>query len=124
MKLAVIGSRGINDAEFIVSKLDQLCFEYQVTTIVSGGAKGVDSIAEGWAKDNGIETLIFKPDYQTYAPSIAPLMRNETIVAECDYLIAFWDGRSRGSEFTIKAAKSAGKLLKVFYQTRNGWMRT
>lgn len=124
MKLAVIGSRGINDHVYIEKALSELRSRIRFTAIVSGGARGVDEIAEGWAKDSGIETIVYKPDYKTYAGNIAPLIRNDQIVDECDLLIAFWDGVSRGTRYTMDRAKAANKLLRIYRKSKltGGWL--
>jgi len=41
------------------------------------------------------------------------LVRNKLIVEECDCLIAFWDGTSRGTKYTIDYAHQLGKPIKI-----------
>ena len=84
MKIAIVGSRNICEADIegYVSTADE---------IVSGGAKGVDSLAEKYAKQKGIKLTVFLPEYQRYARA-APIMRNKKIVDYADKVIAFWDG--------------------------------
>jgi hypothetical protein len=43
----------------------------------------------------------------------APLIRNRLIVEECDCLIAFWDGQSRGTKSTLDLAEKLGKPTKI-----------
>lgn len=108
MKLAVVGSRNLKNID-----LGQYLSKYEdITEIVSGGAIGVDTLAEEWAKVNKIPTTIFYPDYKRYGKR-APLVRNDQIVEKADEIIAFWDGKSRGTMYTIKAAKKAGKRVKL-----------
>jgi len=106
MKLAIIGSR-------TVGKID---FDQFITTlpdcVVSGGAKGVDTLAERWAEAKGVKTLIFKPDYDVYGRT-APLVRNRKIVEACDCLLAFWDGKSKGTKYTADYARLQGKPVQV-----------
>ncbi len=107
MKLAIIGSRSITNfdlAPFIPEG---------TTAIVSGGARGVDSIAEAYAKRNKLEFIVFKPEYDKYPGKIAPLKRNDQIVEACDMLIAIWDGESKGTMYTVNKAKMLGKPVKV-----------
>jgi len=80
---------------------------------VSGGARGVDTLAEKYADKNDIPKLIFLPDYAKYG-KIAPLIRNKKIVDNSDIIIAFWDGVSRGTKFTIDYAKAQGKKVIVY----------
>jgi hypothetical protein len=118
MKLAVIGSREITDREFIEKILEM--FSPEIDEIISGGARGVDSIAEEWAKRRGIKVQVFKPNYSSYGKR-APLVRNEQIVTACDYLIAFWDGQSRGTKYTINSASLDGKLKAVYVWNGIEW---
>lgn len=106
MKVAIIGSRGFNDYALLEKVLDQLT----ITLILSGGAKGADLLAENYASSHNIETLIFKPDYKLYNRS-APLKRNFKIIDACDYVIAFWDGQSRGTKHAIDYALSQNKSI-------------
>ena len=107
MKAAVVGSRSISNLD-----LSQY-LPSEVTCIVTGGAKGVDSIAAEYAREKGLELQEFLPDYQRYGRG-APLKRNELIIAACDLVFAFWDGVSHGTKFTIEKARKAGKQVKVF----------
>ena len=107
MKLAIIGSRSL--IQFDLS-------EYVpdgVTEIVSGGARGIDKIAREYALKNGIKLSEFIPDYKHYG-RVAPLKRNEEIANYADEVLAFWDGKSRGTEFTINLFKKLGKNSRVF----------
>jgi len=106
MKLAIVGSRtltNVNLADFI-SELP--------SAIVSGGAKGIDTLAERFALENNIPTIIFLPDYEKYG-RCAPIKRNEQIVAASDMVLAIWDGMSKGTLNSIHLAKKLGKRIKV-----------
>lgn len=108
MKIAVIGSRSFADWELLQETLQ----EWEITEIISGGAIGADSLAEKYAKLHGIPTKIFKPDYQTKG-KIAPLERNKTIILACDQVIAFWDGKSRGTAHALAFAEKQNKPIWV-----------
>ena len=68
--------------------------------IVSGGAKGVDTSAREYAQKHGVRLTEFLPDYRRYGKG-APLRRNIDIIEHADMVLAFWDGRSRGTKFVI-----------------------
>ena len=106
MKPAIIGSRNCPPVD-ILSHLDTL-----PDTIVSGGAKGADTYAKEFAEDHNIELIEFLPDYKRYGRG-APLMRNKQIVENCDCLLAFWDGKSKGTRFTIDYARTLGKEVRI-----------
>ena len=107
MKVAVIGSRSIFDCDidrFIPPDAD---------LIISGGADGVDKLAEKYADRKGIKKMILYPDYELYGKS-APLIRDKLIVDNADLVVAVWDGSSTGTEFTISYAKRRGVPVEIY----------
>ena len=115
MKLAIVGSRTFNDyallANTIFSSLSPLDF---ITEIISGGAKGADKLGADFAENNGIPILIFPAEWGKFGKS-AGFIRNQTIVDNCDMVLAFWDGVSRGTADTIAKAKKAKKPTFIVY---------
>lgn len=105
MKIAIIGSRGIsaNIEDFITVMPKE---------IISGGAKGIDSDASKFALSHGIKLTEIKPNYDKYGIG-APHIRNREIVSLADKIIAIWDGKSKGTESTIKYARKMGKPIEV-----------
>lgn len=79
--------------------------------IVSGGAKGADSLAEKYAKKHDLQIVIFNPDW-SLGPKAGPL-RNKKIVELSDEIIAFWDGNSKGTKSSIKISKNAKKKCMI-----------
>lgn len=107
LKIAIVGSRGL-DVD-IYNYIPPEIFG----TVISGGADGVDTWARYFAEDNGIELIEFLPDYKKYGRN-APLVRNKQIVDACDLVVAFWDGKSRGTMHTVNYARKIGKAVKVY----------
>ena len=107
MKVAVIGSRGLT-----VSDLGRYLPE-NTTEIVSGGAKGVDTSAREYALSHGIKLTEFLPEYTRFGRS-APLKRNITIIEYSDIVLAFWDGKSRGTKFVIDNCRKLGVEVRVY----------
>lgn len=105
MKIAVIGSRSIltADLDTYISDGDE---------IVSGGAVGIDSCAAAYAEKNGISLKVFIPEYEKYGRG-APIVRNKQIVDYADKILAFWDGKSRGTLSVIKYAEKVGKPCEI-----------
>lgn len=101
MKVGVVGSRSFNDYKLLHDTLSN----YSIGTIVSGGAKGADSLAKRYAEENNIPIVEFLPDYKNFKRR-APILRNRSIVENSTIIIAFWDGKSKGTEYTINLAKS------------------
>ena len=106
MKLAIIGSRTCPPIDIAAH------LKYIPDTIISGGAIGADTYAKEFAIKHNLKLIEFLPDYEKYGRK-APLVRNKLIVEECDCLIAFWDGKSRGTKFTLDYAERLGKPTKI-----------
>ena len=102
MILLIVGSRSITDFDlspYIPSDVD---------TIISGGASGVDSLAERYADMHRLSKYIIRPRYDIYGRG-APLKRNEKMVDMADAVLVVWDGRSRGALYTLNYAKKINK---------------
>lgn len=104
MKLLVAGSRSIKEYDLrkVVPK--------EATTIITGGAHGIDALAEKYADDNRLSKLILRPRYDRYGRA-APLKRNERMVELCDMALVVWDGHSKGTRHTIDYAAKMGKKV-------------
>lgn len=113
MKLAIVGSRTFNDYDLFLD-FAQKYFRYEINTIISGGAKGADSLAKRFAKYWGFEYSEFLPNWNELGKS-AGFRRNQQIVDECDVVLAFWDGKSKGTQDTINKAKKAKKPTFIIY---------
>ena len=70
------------------------------------------SLGEKYAIENGIETLIYKPDWAKYKRG-AGVVRNKQIVEAFDLIIAFWDGKSKGTKNSINTAKKMDKEVRI-----------
>ena len=106
MKLLIAGSRGITD--FDISPY----IPADTELIISGGANGVDTLAEMYADKKRISILIMRPQYNLYRRA-APLKRNDRMVELCDKVLIFWDGVSKGTKHTIDYANKIGKPIDV-----------
>jgi len=87
--------------------------------VVSGGAAGVDTMAVRAAQSRGMHHVVFPADWQRFGRS-AGYRRNQEIVANCDRVVAFWDGRSKGTKHTIDLAKKAGVPIVIIQPHRGG----
>jgi len=106
MKLAIFGSRTLvapNIEEYLPDG---------VTEIVSGGAKGIDEAAARYARMHNLKLTEFLPDYAHYGRG-APLKRNEQIADYADAALAFWDGSSKGTNYTIELFRKRENPITV-----------
>ena len=107
LRVAVIGSRGIEKAD-LAKYIPE-----NASVILSGGAKGIDTLAEQYARERGIPTEILLPNYALFGKS-APLIRDRQIVDRADLVVAIWDGKSPGTRYTIEYAKSQSVPVRLF----------
>jgi len=110
MRLAVTGSRCLTGDHYravVFAALDAIHSVTPITEVISGGAAGPDTFADLWAHWRRIPSRVIRPDWDAHGKRAA-LLRDDQIVASADRLLAFWDGHSRGTAYTIRAARAAG----------------
>ena len=106
MKLLIVGSRSITDfdlSSYIAANVD---------TVISGGADGIDSLAEQYADLRRISKIIVRPRYDLYGRA-APIKRNEQMVDMADAVLVIWDGHSKGTQYTLKYAEKMNKPITL-----------
>lgn len=115
MRLAIVGSRKFSDYTILCQNVPA-----NVTEIVSGGAKGADTLAERFANEHNLPAKIFLPKFKTdpnsqYHPSHFHI-RNRQIVEYADEVLAFMPPEgSKGTQSTINYAKKIGKPFTVIH---------
>jgi hypothetical protein len=110
MKTIIAGSRTITDYELVKAAI--IASQFNITEVVSGTARGVDSLGERWAEENKIPIKQFKPDWNTLGKS-AGYKRNAEMVEYANALVAIWDGVSKGTAHTIGLARIKGLQIYV-----------
>lgn len=97
MKVAIIGSRqtGAFQINTMLGHIPR-----NTTELVSGGAVGIDSLAEQAAQILQLPIKVFLPDYESNG-HLAPLIRNSKIVKYSDLVLAFWDYQSKGTAHAL-----------------------
>jgi DNA recombination-mediator protein A len=133
--IAIVGSREYPDLEAVMAYVGALP---RGTTVVSGGARGVDIHAEKTARAQGLAVVSYRPArvergswritrtttvgqasehiwLPTFFPTFAraAYFRNGCIVDDCARLVAFWDGKSRGTLNSIELAEATGKPVEM-----------
>ena len=121
MKLAIVGSRDFNDYDKVIYHVseyfglgaDGLGGNY-ITEVVSGGANGADALGKKLAKEYSIKYTEFPADWDTHGKA-AGYIRNEQIIKNSDKVIAFWDGKSKGTMHSINLARKHRKDTVIIY---------
>ncbi|MBE6806372.1 MAG: DUF2493 domain-containing protein, partial [Ruminococcaceae bacterium] len=80
--------------------------------IVSGGASGADAIGERYAQENGFKVEKYPADWEKYGRSAGP-RRNKQMAEVSNYVICFWDKKSKGTKSMIECAKRLDKPIKI-----------
>ena len=109
MKTIIAGSRDITDPLIVGIATTQSGFN--ITEVVSGTARGVDSLGETWALSRGLPIKRFPADWGRHGKA-AGYVRNREMSQYADALIAIWDTKSKGTGHMIDLARAAG--LKVY----------
>lgn len=114
MKICIAGGRDFDNYDVLARVVDQVIAELPAPiTIVSGKAKGADSLGERYAQERGLDVLLFPADWKKHGRGAGPI-RNAQMADEADMLIAFWDRSSRGTKNMIGQMQRRGKPYKVF----------
>lgn len=113
--VAVIGSRTFADKAKLFEVLDKN--KAKIKLIVSGGARGADSLAVEWATERGMPYLVFpalwkNPETGEHDRG-AGFRRNRYIVQYSDIVMAFWDGKSGGTANSLEIAKQLNKPVRI-----------
>src|SRR5262249_41900095 len=109
-RIAIVGSRAYPRLDLVEAFVASLP---PGTVVLSGGARGVDTVAEIAARERRLEVVVFHADWARLGRKAGPT-RNAEIVASADRVVGFWDGSSRGTLNTLGQALRAGLPVEVF----------
>ena len=112
MNIGIVGSRTFNNFKLFEDKLNEIIKNYDISNIVSGGAYGADKLAEIYSKKYNYNIIIHLPEWDKYGKS-AGYVRNKLIINDSDLIIAFWDGKSKGTKLSIDLANKNNKKLII-----------
>lgn len=108
----IAGGRDFADYGLLQSKCDKFFQEKKPTAIISGLARGADTMGARYARERGIPVLEFPADWERLGRR-AGMVRNLQMLEATDAVVAFWDGQSRGTAHMINEAKKRGLPLRV-----------
>lgn len=109
-KALVCGGRDFDDVDFIVARLNEIHSFRQISTLIAGGARGTDTIAELWADELGVSKGIYKiteEDWNRYGKSAGPRRNEHMLKTERpDVVVGFPGGN--GTAHMLDIARKAG----------------
>lgn len=113
-RVIIAGSRTFNDYELLKRKMDELLanVKWMKIVVVSGAARGADQLGEQYAKERGYGIDSHPANWDLYGKS-AGYIRNAEMAANADALVAFWDGKSRGTKHMIDLAEKRRIHVRV-----------
>ena len=94
--------------DFCINKIKN---EYELI-FISGKCRGADELGERYAKENGYNIEYYPAEWEKYGRSAGPL-RNKKMAEIADYVICFWDGKSKGTKSMIEKTKKLGKPIFI-----------
>lgn len=115
MNVAIVGSRGFKNYEYLEKSIS--IYFKSISKVISGGAKGADSLAKRFAQEKNIEYIEYPADWDQHGKA-AGFIRNLEIVNNCDVLVAYWDSVSNGTKHSINIARKTDKPVLIFLYTK------
>jgi len=114
MKVIIAGGRTFNDFDLLCENCDIILSKYTNVEIVSGTANGADKLGEKYAKERNYSIKQFPANWGKFGKS-AGYKRNEDMAKYADFLIAFWDNKSKGTKHMIDLAKKYNVKSIIFF---------
>ena len=114
-KVIIAGSRGFSNYKLLREQCNKFLREKRKTSniiIVSGNARGADTLGEKYAQDEGFTLEIYPAQWKKFGKR-AGYRRNEQMAEVADALIAFWDGSSKGTKHMIDIMEDKKLLVRV-----------
>ncbi len=106
-KVIIAGCRDFDDYNLLKEKVTEALKDIGGCEIISGNAKGADALGERYAKEHQIPLRLFPADWDKYGKR-AGFIRNTEMANNATHLIAFWDGKSKGTKMMLQIAKEKG----------------
>lgn len=112
-RVIIAGGRDFNDYPLLKETMDKLLVNItDEITVLCGQAKGADTLGEQYAKENGYTVSYYPADWEQYGKR-AGYLRNEQMAQNSDALVAFWNGKSRGTKHMIGLAIQYGLKVRI-----------
>lgn len=115
-KLLVCGSHSIQNPQWVKDQIEVYWYwnlaGYEDLTMIEGAAKGIDTIAKEYARENGWKIEEYPAEWDKFGKS-ASYIRNEIMVKAADEVLILWDGESKGTKHDIDLCEKYNKPYKI-----------
>ena len=118
-QVIIAGGRDFTDYRLLCQKCDIFFRDKTPTAIISGMARGADSLGVQYAQEHGIHVMQFPADWAGLGKR-AGMVRNLQMLDVADAVVAFWNGVSRGTGHMVSEAQKRGLPLRVVKYRENG----
>lgn len=124
-RIIVAGGVHFNDYKALENTLDEYfkCVSKDEIEIISGHARGADSLGERYAQEHDIKCTVFPADWKKYGRAAGPIRNKEMLEYAMEQqagLVAFWNGESKGTKNMISIAEKAGIEVKIVHYQKEG----
>lgn len=115
-RVIVCGGVDFSDRDLCFTQLEKLLSQYENVEIVSGHARGADSLGEEYAREHQLSLKEFPAEWKKYGRAAGPIRNREMLKYAMEakpVIIAFWDGESRGTKNMINQGEKAGAEVHI-----------
>ena len=114
MKVLICGSRGYTD-EDLMRRVFKKLIEDGMRTLITGGARGADRMAEKLATEFGIPNIVIPAKWNEYGKAAGVIRNSEMLKLEPDLVVAFFNGTTPGTRDMVKKASDAGVRVDTIW---------
>lgn len=118
LRIAIVGCRDYDDYKYFGEMVDQYLqqvkdlYPNRPIELYSGGAPGIDDMAEDYAQDHNYPFKRIDADWEK-DPKIAGFIRNQKLAESVEWVLSFWDGLSTGTADMRNRAMSLRRRLRT-----------
>jgi len=112
MRVIIAGGREFTDRALMSRKLAHIFKDKTPDVVLTGKARGADTLGEQWARRNGVEVEEYYADWDGLGKR-AGYVRNEAMAVSATHLVAFYDGQSKGTGHMITLGRKHGLEVRI-----------
>lgn len=117
-RIIICGGLSFHDNDLLGTYVDDIIQQFPNCEIISGHARGADTLGEEYAKQHNIPLKVFPAEWNKYGKAAGPIRNGQMLkyaITADAMVIAFWDGHSRGTKNMLEQARRAGVECKIVY---------